>query len=160
MRQTLVVIRHAKSDWDVAVSDRARPLAARGRRQAPATGAWLAAQGVRPDLAIVSPAERARATWELISAELDGEVPTRVDEAAYTFDGDDLLDLVRAAPDDIGTLAVVGHNPAVEELVESLTREWVRMPTSALAVVELPSWAAPLGSGRVSYAGRPADDER
>jgi len=31
------------------------------------------------------------------------------------------------------------------------------MPTSALAVVELPSWTASLGSGRVAYAGRPAD---
>jgi phosphohistidine phosphatase len=154
---TLVVIRHAKSDWEVAASDRDRPLATRGRRQAPVTGAWLAAEGVRPDLAIVSPAERARATWALVAAELEGAVPTRIEEAAYTFDGDDLLDLVRATPEDIATLALVGHNPAVEELLESLTREWVRMPTSALAVVELPSWTASLGSGRVAYAGRPAD---
>lgn len=159
MSHTLVVIRHAKSDWDVPASDRDRPLASRGQRQAPATGRWLAAHDIRPDLAIVSPAERARATWELVAAELDGEVATRVEEAAYTFDGDDLVELVRAMPEEVRTLALVGHNPAVEELVESLTREWVRMPTSALAVVTVPAWSAHLGSGRVTYSGRPADDE-
>ncbi len=32
---------------------------------------------------------------------------------------------------------VVGHNPGIEELVEELTGEWVRMPTSALAQIDL-----------------------
>ena len=41
MTHTLVVIRHAKSDWDVDAPDKERPLAKRGRRQAPAAGRWL-----------------------------------------------------------------------------------------------------------------------
>ncbi|MFN8099360.1 MAG: histidine phosphatase family protein [Dermatophilaceae bacterium] len=153
MARTLVAIRHAKSDWHVAADDRHRPVAERGRRQAPVTGRWLRGQGIRPDLAVVSAAERARQTWELVSAELGGEVSAQSSEAAYTFSGDDLVDLVRSAPQ-VGILAVVGHNPAMEELVHALTGEWVRMTTASVAVIDLPDWSA---TGTLRYCGRPAD---
>ncbi len=155
MARTLVAIRHAKSDWHVAADDRHRPVAERGRRQAPATGRWLREQGIRPDLAIVSTAERARETWELVSAELGGAVQTEASEAAYSFSGSDLVDLVRAAPD-VAVVAVVGHNPAMEELVQALTGVWVRMTTAAVAVIDLPDWS---GTGSLRYCGRPADTD-
>ncbi len=150
----LVVIRHAKSDWEVPVPDRERPLSARGRSQAPATGTWLAAHVPDIELALVSEATRTRQTWDLVRAELPGEPTTRIERAAYTFDGDELLDLVRRLPADVHTAAIVSHNPAVEELVGFLTGEWVPMPTSALAVIELPSWRV---RGSLVEAGRPAD---
>ena len=46
MAHTLVVIRHAKSDWDIDAADRDRPLAKRGRRQAPDARRWSADQGI------------------------------------------------------------------------------------------------------------------
>lgn len=154
--RTLIVVRHAKSDWDIPVPDRDRPLAARGRRQAPASGRWLAAHGIQPSLALVSPATRARQTWDLVAAELAGEVRVEVVEAAYTFDGGDLWEVVNAAPA-VDSLALVSHNPAVEDLIEALTGTWVRMPTSALAVVDLPPGPLRAGAARLRYAGRPAD---
>ncbi len=33
---------------------------------------------------------------------------------------------------------LVGHNPAMEQLVEQLTGEYLPMPTAALAQIELP----------------------
>lgn len=134
--RTLVLIRHGKSDWSSDVADRDRPLAARGRRQAPQAGRWLADHGPRLDLAVVSPAARATQTWELVAAALADPPPTRVDEAAYTFDGEALLDVVRGL-DDLPTVALVGHNPALEELLELLTGEVRRMSTSCLAVIDL-----------------------
>ena len=71
---TLILLRHAKSDWSTGDPDHERPLAARGVRQAPEAGRWLAAHLDRIDLAVVSTAERARRTWSLVSAEL-GAVP-------------------------------------------------------------------------------------
>jgi len=155
--RTLVLIRHAKSDWDVPVPDRQRPLNARGARQAPATGKWLSDNGIQPDLTLVSPAVRARRTWELVAAELPTQPRVEVSETAYTFDGDDLLRVVRSAPE-VTTLAIVGHNPAMEELIEALAGLSVPMPTSALAVLDGPLWGAPLGSWTIRYAGRPADE--
>lgn len=152
---TLIVVRHAKSDRDVPMEDRERPLAPRGRRQAPATGRWLAANLDPPDLAVVSPATRAQQTWELVRAELPEPPATQVADAAYTFDGDALLAVVAGLPADARTAVLVGHSPAVDELVESITGRPVRMTTSALAVVELPAWDA--GTGRLRAVGRPAD---
>lgn len=140
----LVLLRHAKSDWDVPVGDRERPLARRGRRQAPEAGRWLAGHGPPLDLALVSPARRARETWELAAAELPEPPPVRVEEAAYAFDGDDLLEVVRALADEQGVV-LVGHNPATEELLERLTGRGARMTTACLAVVELADWRSDRG---------------
>lgn len=145
--RTLVLVRHAKSDWSGEHADLDRPLAPRGRRQATEAGRWLAAHGPRLDLAVVSPATRARATWDLVAAELAAPPPVRVEAAAYTFDGDDLLDVVRGL-EGPGAVALVGHNPALEELLELLTGEVRRMPTSCLAVVDL-------DRGVLTHHGRP-----
>lgn len=155
MERTLIVVRHGKSDWSVPVRDSERPLAPRGRKQTPKTGRWIAAHLDPPDLAVVSAAARARQTWDLVAAELPAPPPVRLADAAYTFSGDELIDVVAALPDDARTVVLVGHNPAVEELVEELTGAWVRMPTAGLAVVALPAWGAQ--SGRLRAAGRPAD---
>ncbi|MEU4418801.1 SixA phosphatase family protein [Nocardia salmonicida] len=160
--RTLVVVRHAKSAWDTDEPDRLRPLAKRGRRQAPESGAWLAAHLANIDLAVVSPATRARATWELIAAELETAPPVRIDEQVYAAWGGGLLDVVRSLPDDAETVALVGHNPGVEGLVADLTGADVRMPTSAVAVV---SWVGPWSTAdsapaRLRAHGRPPADLR
>lgn len=164
--RTLVVLRHAKSDRDQPVGDRDRPLAARGRRQAPEAGRWLAANLDRIDLAVVSPAARARQTWDLVAAELTeaGRPPPelRLDERVYAATWPDLATVVQELPDDADTVVLVGHNPAVEDLVEALTRVWVPMPTSTLALVEVAgSWSdARPGWARMLTTGRPPDPLR
>ena len=159
MAVTLVAIRHAKSDWSTPITDRDRPLGRRGRKQAPASGRWIERNVGPLDLAVVSVAARAEQTWALVAAELSDQVETRLSEAAYTFDGAGLLEIVAALPSDARTVALVSHNPAVEDLVEMLTGEWVPMPTSAVAVVELSAWAvAGAEQGRLAAAGRPADN--
>jgi phosphohistidine phosphatase len=151
---TLVLIRHAKSDWSTSGSDLQRPLAPRGRRQAPEAGSWLAAR-VTIDHAVVSPAQRARSTWELVAAELDPAPPATIDDRAYAFSGRQLLTVVRDLPEDWGTVALVGHNPAMEELVGQLTGAWVEMPTSCLAVIDLPGVWAEAATGTLRAHGRP-----
>lgn len=153
--RTLVLLRHGKSDWGVGVSDRERPLAERGRRQVAEAGVWLADHGPILDLALVSTARRAFETWDLASGQLDQPPPMRLKEAAYAFDGDDLIGLIHRL-DAESAVALVGHNPALEELLTALTGEVVAMRTSALAVVELTSWqSAGDGHARLLAHGRP-----
>ena len=154
---TLVLLRHAKSDWSGGEPDVRRPLAGRGRRQAPEAGRWLAAHIGRIDLVLVSPATRAASTWELVAAELGAVPEQRRDERLYAASDDELLEVVRGLGEDLGTVVLVGHNPGLEELASALAGEWVRLPTSALAVLALPGgWA---DAGRVPAtlraAGRP-----
>lgn len=151
MSRTLVVMRHGKSDWSVDASDQDRPLTDRGRRQAAEAGRWLEDQGDVFDVALVSPAVRAHAAWALAAAELSEPPPVRSEQRAYTFDGLELMALVRSLEDE-RRVVLVGHNPACEELLELLTGEHPQMRTSELAVVELPDWRSP---GTLLAHGRP-----
>ena len=72
MKRTLFLVRHAKSSWDgVALPDKERPLADRGKRDAPMMGKRLAKRQVKPDLIMSSPARRALSTAEIIAKELN-----------------------------------------------------------------------------------------
>lgn len=152
----LVIVRHAKSDWsDERLRDIDRPLAARGRRQAPEAGRWIASH-VALDLAVVSPAVRARQTWELVAAQLHEPPPVLIDDRIYHGWGDELLDVVRTLPENASRVALVGHNPGLEELIASLTGREVRMPTSAIAIVDLTdTWSAAAGHAVLRTSGRP-----
>jgi phosphohistidine phosphatase len=155
--RTLVLLRHAKSDWSGGQADVDRPLADRGRRQAPDAGRWLATNLDGIGLAVVSPAARARSTWELVAAELATPPATRTDARVYGASADELLAVVRDLPDAVGTVVLVGHNPGLEDLATLLTGEPTRMTTSALAVLTVPGpWsAAAAGAAELRAAGRP-----
>ena len=157
VEHTLILLRHAKSDWSGHERDHDRPLAKRGRRQAPDAGQWLAVNVDSIDLAVVSTAKRARTTWDLVSDELEQPTRTRHDDDAYEASGGELLDIVRHLDEALGTVVLVGHNPGIEDLAETLTGDRVPMPTSALAVIELTStWdAAGRVRGLLRAAGRP-----
>ncbi|MFF1641604.1 SixA phosphatase family protein [Streptomyces sp. NPDC058246] len=140
----LVVLRHAKSAWPEGVSDHERPLAPRGRRDAPAAGRALAEADCLPDLALCSTAVRARQTWELAAEQWGTPPPVRLDERLYAADVPELLAAVREAPDQVGTLLLIGHNPGLEELVldlagdgldDALDHVRTKFPTSAVAVL-------------------------
>jgi phosphohistidine phosphatase len=155
--RTLVLLRHAKSDWTVGAADIDRPLAPRGRRQAPDAGSWLARNIHGIDLAVVSPANRARTTWELVAAQLDEPPRTTIDDRVYAASDDELLDVVRDLPDDVTTAVLVGHNPGLEDLVSFLSGESVFMTTSALAVLKIRGAWADTGPevSTLEAAGRP-----
>ncbi|NKQ29305.1 hypothetical protein HF200_34660, partial [Streptomyces galbus] len=163
----LVVLRHAKSAWPEGVPDHERPLGPRGRRDAPAAGRALAGAGCLPDLALCSTARRARATWELASAQWGSPPPVRYDERLYAAGVPALLRVVHETPPEVETLLLVGHNPGLEDLVhalagdaldDTLPRIRAKFPTSALAVLTrpAPTWR-PLaaGSAPLHPAARP-----
>ena len=155
--KTLILLRHGKSDWSGGEPDHLRPLARRGRRQAPEAGRWLAGNGGDIDLAIVSPAERTLETWRLVSAELAVPPPLRVEDRVYDGTARSLVGVVRELPDEAAIVVLVGHNPGLEDLVASLVGRWVPMPTSALAVVDLPGpWTtAGTAAAELRAQGRP-----
>jgi phosphohistidine phosphatase len=157
MERTLVLVRHAKSDWSGGEPDIDRPLAPRGRRQAPVAGRWLEEHLRAIDLAVVSAAMRARSTWALIAAELDSPPPEVVDDRVYAASSTQLLSVVRELPDDAAVVALVGHNPGLEDLVELLTGTVVPLKTSALAVLSISApWSVSgLSAATLRAAGRP-----
>lgn len=138
--KTLLLLRHAKSDWDDAsLRDFDRPLAARGERDAPRIGKALRKSGPLPDLIVSSPAARAKATIKAVvkAAKLEAEV--RFDETVYGASPPELMRLIRQSPDGVSCVLLVGHNPGFEDLVGRLSGSHERMPTAALACIEFQS---------------------
>jgi phosphohistidine phosphatase len=111
----LVLLRHAKSAWP-DVPDHDRPLAPRGKRDAPAIGRWLCDAGLLPDQVLCSTARRARQTWQLTRAGLGTSPPVSFDGRVYQASAEQLLDLIRHVSPAARTLMVVGHDPAVPEV--------------------------------------------
>ena len=161
----LVLVRHAKSVREGS-RDSERPLANRGVRDAPAAGRWLAGHGVVPGHVVVSPAVRARQTWQLACAELGSSPPPTVDDRLYRNTVDDLLDVIRETAAGVSTLLLVGHNPSLEDLAVVLddgkgdapgVELRKKFPTSGIAVLTLSSdWAAvDMGTATLEYFAVP-----
>ena len=138
MRRRLIVLRHAKSAWPDGVADHDRPLAGRGRREAPLAGRWLHEHGGPIDLVVCSTAARARQTWKKAAGELGTAPPVRVDERLYAASVRGLVTVVRESPDAARTVLFVGHNPGLEDLVWELTGAGCEMRTSSIAVLSGP----------------------
>ena len=153
--RTLVLLRHAKSDWDGEEADIDRPLARRGRREAPEAGRWINHNLPTLDLAVVSPALRARETWDLVAAELGSAPAVIVADRVYAASVDDLLAVVRGLPTEVATVLLVGHNPGLEELAHVLTGGLVPMPTSAIAVLDSGGDWLTLSEAVLRASGRP-----
>jgi len=115
----LILLRHAKSDWP-DVPDRDRPLAKRGRRDAPRIGRWLHKQGYQPDVVVVSDAARTRQTWDLVAPELGGSPAVHFEPRAYAASALTLLYLAQELPARYRTALLIGHNPGLSELATSL----------------------------------------
>jgi phosphohistidine phosphatase len=162
------LLRHAKSSWkDRSLADRDRPLAGRGKRAAKAVAGRLQAEGIRLDLVLCSPARRASETLERVEAAFGDQVEARLDEALYGANEAELLARLRALPDEVDSVMVIGHNPGLEELALALASEGAQLarmrekfPTAALATIDLPtnSWSAiERGSGELVAFVRPRD---
>ena len=147
MPRQLLVLRHAKSAWDTdAPSDFERPLAKRGRKEAPRIGIWLRHEGLVPEHVVSSPAVRARQTALKVCKELKfpGE---RIawDARIYEAGIGGLLAVLADCPADAHRVMIVGHNPGLEMLVRFLSGGAVDepadgklLPTAALACLDMP----------------------
>jgi phosphohistidine phosphatase len=141
----LILLRHAKSEWP-DVPDVDRPLAKRGRRDAPRMGRWLHDHGYLPDAVVCSTARRAQQTWELVAPELGGPPSVTFEPRAYAASGLTLLYLAQELPGRHRTALLIGHNPGLSELATSLAgppagnggpaRPGISLPTAGVAVLE------------------------
>ena len=119
MTLTLILTRHAKSDWGTpALPDYDRPLNARGRRSAPVLGRWLEERGWRPEEVMLSGARRTVETWEGMAPAFDRAPPARVERRLYDAAAERMLAVLGTAQAE--TVLLIGHNPGISELAQRL----------------------------------------
>lgn len=120
--KNLILIRHAKSSWNnPSLTDFDRPLNKRGTRDAPKVGAALTRAGISFDKVLCSDARRACRTLSLVGQEVsmdDDAIVYR--HSMYGASSGHLLSCIKEQPDTVATLALIGHNPGMEDLANSL----------------------------------------
>lgn len=151
--RTLLLLRHAKSDYPPGVADHDRPLAERGIREATLMGEWIRANA-QVDAVLCSTATRTRQTLTRTGV----TAPVQYVDRLYDSTPGVVIDEINGAASrfDVGepaTLLVVGHEPVMSGLALGLAddtsaRSTVaeeiesKFPTSAVAMLRTAgSWA-------------------
>ena len=158
--KTLLVMRHAKSDWNADYErDHDRPLNDRGVRSARLMGEVLAEKGHAPDIVITSTAIRAQSTASLAKETGKWDADLTLDQDLYGAGVDRVIEVAAAAPD-VARVMLVGHQPTWSALVAELTGDRVDMKTAAVAVLEfdIDVWAElPTSRGNLIATYQPRD---
>jgi phosphohistidine phosphatase len=144
--RTLLLLRHAKSDYPTGIGDHERPLASRGVREAGLAGDWLRAHAPAVDAVLCSTATRTRETLKKTRIEAPVEFVERLYDATPGTVIDVINDVRSHFDSDVQTLLVIGHEPAMSSVALGLAtadgsnsaaaeRISVKFPTSAIAVL-------------------------
>jgi phosphohistidine phosphatase len=136
--KTLIILRHGKSSWDDhKLRDFDRPLKNKGRRRTQLIADYLNQHDLKPQLIVSSPALRAIDTARIAANGLGYELSEIVqNEALYFVTTEKYFEALYAAPDNINTLMIVGHNPMITDFCNSFIEHPVdNIPTSGMCVV-------------------------
>jgi len=141
MAKSLLLIRHAKSDWaDLMLSDFKRPLNPRGESNAPEMAKRLVKRALFPKQFISSPALRAITTANHFAKELHIK-PSDIIQEPEIYDAltNTLLEIVNNLDENSDFTALFGHNPGITGLVNYLSNnEIFHMPTCGMALIKFP----------------------
>ena len=103
---------------------------------------------MEPELVLCSPAARTRETLELVRPALAAAATVRLEAELYAASADTLLEHLRAVPEEVASVMLIGHNPGLQDLAlllasagSELERLEAKFPTAALATLTLPAAA-------------------
>lgn len=159
----LIVIRHAPAEDRARFArsgrdDAERPLTDRGREKMIVNARGLRVLAPALDVLATSPHVRAAETAEIVAREYGSMPVERVSVLAPGGRRDDFLEWLRALGRAGRTIAVVGHEPDLGELVAWLVTgeptPLFAFKKGGAALVELPSPAAP-GRGALRWLAPP-----
>src|SRR5688500_463233 len=138
--KTLLLLRHAKSSWnDNTLVDQKRPLNQRGKKDAPIMGDYLKNNKLTPDLIISSTAKRAKDTSKLVAEHCGYNKDIQSSKLLYgTTTPRDYLTTIGEISNKHHRVLLIGHNPILEEVLETVTGEQIRMKTCSLVHISLP----------------------
>ena len=163
----LLVVRHASAENKApGQTDFERTLNPEGIRDAVRLGKLLSSRGAHPEVIFASSAVRARHTAILI-AEHTGLEPHDMQclEALYTASAQSIIALLASLDDAAVSAMVVGHNPAMSQLIARLTSEsTIHLAPSGCALIGLSisSWSdMPIETaGKLVFLEGPVPDRR
>ncbi|RFZ85543.1 histidine phosphatase family protein [Mucilaginibacter terrenus] len=153
----LLLIRHAKATHESGYTDFERPLTEKGVNGATTMAQHLQEKGIVPQLLVTSPALRTHTTANIFTEILKLNPATIIKEI-YEAGDRTLLRLINGLPDEHDFIALVGHNPAVEQMLYTLSGAIKDVPPGTVALIEFDaeSWQeVDENTGKLTYYDNP-----
>jgi phosphohistidine phosphatase len=100
-------------------------------------GSFLRRQNIAVDFVVSSPAKRAHRTTEIFLSAAKLPNAATFDKRIYEAGPPQLLRVVSEIEATHNVALLIGHNPGFEEVLEYFTGRSLRMPTAALACIDL-----------------------
>lgn len=120
----LYLIKHAKSNWDIAdTRDFERPISKSGKKDINTISSYLRLQEISPDIMLSSCALRAQESTDLIAKKLNFSGKKLFLEELYLTTAEDILEIIMAQEAAHENIFVIGHNPHISELIKIITDE-------------------------------------
>ncbi|BAF71585.1 phosphoglycerate/bisphosphoglycerate mutase [Sulfurovum sp. NBC37-1] len=143
--KTLYLIRHAKSSWkDIDASDFERGLTKKGKKSIETIGSYLKLRGVCPDIILSSCALRAQETADCLAKKLEFDGKINYMQELYFTDTETLKQIVMLQENDADTIFVIGHNPQITDMANSLIDEHIsKIPTMGVVATnfDIEQWS-------------------
>jgi len=145
MMKTIYFIRHAKAGWSVPdTSDFERSLSKRGKKDINTMGSYLALRGINPDIILSSCALRAQQTTDRLADKIAFKGKKFYLRELYFTSVEMMGEIISIQDDSIDSMFIVGHNPYLHELVNTLIDEHIsKFPSLGIIAIDFntESWA-------------------
>jgi len=140
--KTLLLIRHAKSDWaNTALDDFDRPLNERGKKDAPVMADRLKDKKIMIDAFITSPAKRAAKTAKVFAEKYAiKKEELIIKEELYLPAPDVFYSVIEKTDDTLTNIAVFSHNNGITDFANMLTETRIdNIPTCGVFAIKIES---------------------
>lgn len=155
----LLLVRHAKAEKDMSGKDIDRPLKYTGIQDAGFMADRLKEVSQVPQLIISSPALRTTTTADIFAEHFSLPDPVK-NKALYEASQQTWLNTINQLSNEQDFIAIVGHNPGVNQILYYLTGDAREVHTCAVAVIEVNTndWAAiSEDTGKLVYFSSPME---
>jgi phosphohistidine phosphatase len=143
--KTLYLIRHAKSGWsEPNTSDFERTLSKKGKKDIKTMGSYLALTGIKPEIILSSCALRAQETTDLLAEKISFTGQKYYLKELYLTAVDVIKEIISIQEDEIESMFIVGHNPQLHELANTLIDEHIsKFPSLGIIAIDfnIDSWS-------------------
>lgn len=136
--KSLILVRHAKSSWEISVMDKKRPLAENGIKSIQKV-AQIALKFLPKNYVIwSSTAVRASQTaLSFCEKALIDQNKIIFKDKLYTFDSHDLEKEIKKCPNDVENLILFGHNEAITNFVNKFGDKFImNVPTAGFVSIQ------------------------
>ncbi|KIA87900.1 SixA phosphatase family protein [Kaistella jeonii] len=139
--KTLILVRHAKSDWPENTDDFDRPLAEKGLHDAKKMSHFLKANNIIIEKFLSSPALRALSTCEIFNQVYEIEIET--DRKLYNASEKNFESVIFGLNDDLNSVALFSHNNGISNFANSMSEDLFMFPTCGVAgfQIDCDSWS-------------------